>query len=63
MCKIASKYTKTVEQTLVDIAKQTTSPALVTYFEVSKKDIFGSLLLFGIYAKLKKDLVYPNLDL
>ena len=47
----------------MDIAKQTATPAKVTHFKVSKKDGFGSLLLFSIYAKLKKSVVYLDSDL
>ena len=32
-CEIANKYTKTAGQVLADIAKQTVTPALVTYLE------------------------------
>ena len=45
-CEIASKCTKTAGEILADIAEQTVTPALVTYFEGVKKDTCSSLLLF-----------------
>ena len=46
-CEIASKCTKTAGQVLADIAEQTVTPVLVTYFEGAKLDACSSLLLFG----------------
>ena len=46
-CKIANKCMKTAGQVLTDIAEETVTPALVTYFEGVEKDTFTSLLLFS----------------
>ena len=46
-CEIASKCTKTAGQVLADIAEQTVTPVLVTYFEGVKTDVCSSLLLFS----------------
>ena len=54
------KCAKPAGQILADIAEKTAVLALVTYFKVVKKDVFGSLLLFSVYAKLKKGAVFPN---
>ena len=45
-CEIASKRTKTAEQALADIAEQTVTPTIVTYFERVKKDSCSSVQLF-----------------
>ena len=37
-CEIASKCAKTAWQVLVDISKQTVTPALVTYFDGVKQE-------------------------
>ena len=49
-CEIASKCTKTAGQVLADIAEQTVTPALVTYFERVKTDACSSLLLFSQFC-------------
>ena len=46
-CEIASKRKKTAGQVLADIAEQTVTPALVTYFKGVKTDACSSLLLFS----------------
>ena len=46
-CEITSKYMKTVGEVLADIAEQTVTPALVTYFEDVKNDICSSLQPFN----------------
>ena len=61
--EIASKCSKTAGQILVDVAEQTAKQAKLTYFKVSEKDGFDSLLLFSIHAKVDKDVVYLNSDL
>ena len=45
-CKMANKCTKTTRQILVDVAEQTVTPAVVTFFEGVEIDICDSLLLF-----------------
>ena len=52
-CEIASKCTKTAGQVLANIAKQTVTPALVTYFEGAKKiNAVAYCYLVSVYAKL-----------
>ena len=51
-CEIASKCTKTAGQILPEIAEQTVTPAVVTYFEgVKKVFVVAYSYLFNVYAK------------
>ena len=52
-CEIASKCTKTAGQVLADIAEQTVTPVLVTYFEGAKQMLaVAYCCLVTVYAKL-----------
>ena len=52
-CEIATKCTKTIAQDWADIAEQTVTPALVTYFEGVKKMLAAAYCyLVSVDAKL-----------